>query len=75
MLEFRILTSPISRAQGVLQIANKNFGVYREIIPLEAPNVLIGVNEKRHCTFIIDRKWTPFAIYCRGNIVERHWYI
>ena len=34
-LEFRILTSQISRAPWVLQIANKNFGVYCEIIPLE----------------------------------------
>jgi len=33
--EFRILTSQISRALRVLQIGNKNFGVYREIIPLE----------------------------------------
>ena len=32
--EFRILTSQISRALGVLQIANKKFGICREIIPL-----------------------------------------
>jgi len=33
--EFRLLTSQISRALGVLQIANKKFGICRKIIPLE----------------------------------------
>jgi len=33
--EFRILTLHISRPLGVLQIGNKKFGIYSEIIPLE----------------------------------------